>query len=173
MQPFISLDCIIVGRDDEMKTAEQIIDQYSDLVYRLALMKTGKKALADEVYQEVFLKYMKYRDKITDSEHEKAWFIRVTITSSKALFLSSWYKKTTSLEIDFPFQENTLASELYYRVMELPEKYRIVVYLHYYEGYSIKDIASLLHRKETTIKTQLKRGRSQLRLILEGDENYA
>lgn len=173
MQPFKGVASIISGRDDRMYTAEEIIHQYSDLVYRLALMKTGKKALAEDVYQEVFLKYMKYRNRLQDKEHEKAWFIRVTITTSKALFLSSWYKKTTALDMEIPFQENSQHSELYYRVMELPDKYRIVLYLHYYEGFAIKDIASLLHRKETTIKTQLKRGREQLRLCLEGDEAHA
>lgn len=156
-----------------MRSVEEIVERYSDLVYHLALMKTGRKLLADEVYQEVFLKYMKYRNRIHDEEHEKAWFIRVTITSSKAMFLSNWYKKTTSLDMDIPFQADEQMSELYYRVMELPDTYRVVLYLYYYEGYSIKDIATVLHRKETTIKTQLKRGRERLRFAIEGDENNA
>lgn len=152
-----------MSRDDD------IIAEYSDLVYRLALMKMGNKTLADDVFQEVFLKYMKYKNRLTSKEHEKAWFIRVTISTCKAHFLSSWRKHTVPMDYDIPF-ESTSNSELYYKVMALPDKYRIALYLFYYEGYAISDIAKLCKKKETTIKTHLKRGRELLRRECEGDD---
>lgn len=154
-----------------MRTIEEVIAQYSDMVYRLALIKTKHRHVADDVYQDVFLKYMKYKDKICDEEHEKAWLIRVTITTCKAYFISSWKRNMVPMEheIAFSTQEH---SELYYQVMELPEKYRIPLFLFYYEGYPIADIAKQLHRKETTIKTQLKRGRALLKEAMKGEDPF-
>lgn len=152
-----------------MEKEEDVISKYSDLVYRLALMKTGSRFVADDVYQEVFLKYMKYQNHIMNEEHEKAWFIRVTINTSKAYFLSSWFKKTVPMEQDFPFISTT-SGALYEQVMRLPSKYRTALYLFYYEGYSIKEISTICKKSENTIKTHLKRGREHLKATLEGVE---
>lgn len=154
-----------------MSIEEDAIQKYSDLVYRLALMKVQDRHIADDVFQDVFLKYMKYKDTFHDEAHEKAWIIKVTINTCKTYFLSNWKRKMTSMDQEIPVlrQEH---SELYYQVMELPDKYRLPLFLFYYEGYSIKEIATQLHRKETTIKTQLKRGRSLLKDAMKGDDPF-
>lgn len=154
-----------------MSYIEEVIEEYSDLVYHLAMIKMGNRATADDIYQEVFLKYMKYKDHITNKEHEKAWFIRTTTTTCKAAFLNSWRKRTVPMNYDIAFQTKE-SSALFYHVMELPEKYRTVLYLYYYEGYLIKDIARYQKRKETTIKTQLKRGRELLKASLKGEDPF-
>lgn len=154
-----------------MSIEEDVVQKYSDLVYRLALMKVQDRHIADDVFQDVFLKYMKYKDTLHDEEHEKAWMIKVTINTCKTYFLSSWKRKMTSMDQEIPVLRKE-HSELYYQVMELPDKYRLPLFLFYYEGYSIKEIAAQLHRKETTIKTQLKRGRSLLKDAMKGDDPF-
>lgn len=152
-----------------MGNEEDIVLKYADLVYRLALMKTGSRTIADDVFQDVFLKHMKYKDRIKNEEHEKAWFIRVTITTSKAYFLSSWFQKTVPMEQEVPFVSESEGT-LYAQVMKLSPNYRTALYLYYYEGYTIKEIAAICRKNENTIKTHLKRGKEQLKLNLEGVE---
>ena len=144
-----------------------ITEKYFDTVYRLALSQTQDTQRAEDVLQEVFLRYIK-TDKIFESdEHIKAWLIRVTINCSKSIFLSSWHKKTVPLTEDIPF-EMPEEEEVYTVVAKLPRKYRTVIHLFYYEDLSIKEIASYLKIKETTVKSQLHRAREMLREMLKG-----
>lgn len=146
----------------------EIINTYSDMVYKLALARTKNKYDADDVFQEVFIRYMKNRDKLVSPEHIKAWLIRVTVNCSSNIFSSSWFKKTVYFidTLSFETQEN---KEIYSSVMELPKKYRTVIHLFYYEDMSISEISKALDIKEGTIKSQLHRGRILLKSILEGE----
>ena len=148
---------------------EQIIKTYSDMVYRLAFARTGTKEDADEVYQEVFLRLLKKRPVFESQEHCKAWLLRVTINCSNTLLASLWKKRTVVLEEDLPFQEKE-SLELYEELSRLPQKYRDVIHLFYYEELSVADIAKILHRKESTVRTQLTRARTMLKEILEEEE---
>ena len=148
---------------------EQIIKTYSDMVYRLAFARTGTKEDADEVYQEVFLRLLKKRPVFESQEHCKAWLLRVTINCSNTLLASLWKKRTVVLEEDLPFQEKDNL-ELYEELSRLPQKYRDVIHLFYYEELSVADIAKILHRKESTVRTQLTRARTMLKEILEEEE---
>ncbi len=105
-----------------------------------------------------------------DDEHMKKWLIRVTANEAKNLCTSFWKRNVVPLEssgtdqpYDFPSPEN---SDLYDAVMKLPNKYKMVIHLYYYEDYSVKEIAEILQRKETTIQTQLMRARKQLKIKL-------
>lgn len=149
---------------------EQVIKTYSDMVYRLAFARTGTKEDADEVYQEVFLRLLKKRPVFENEEHCKAWLLRVTVNCSNTLLTSLWKKRTVELEEDLPFQEKE-SLELYRELSELPQKYRDVIHLFYYEELSVAEIANILHRKESTVRTQLTRARAMLREILE-EEGY-
>lgn len=146
----------------------QIIEKHGDMVLRLAYNQTKNKTEAEDVFQEVFMRLIKNYEKIQDAEHCKAWLIRTTINCSKSIFLSGYYKHTTELEYESG-KEDEHKSEVYYAVMALPKKYRSVVYLFYYEGYSIQEIASLLKKNENTIKTHLSRARDQLKTMLKGE----
>ena len=148
---------------------EQIINMYSDMVYRLAFARTGTKEDADEVYQEVFLRLLKKRQVFESQEHCKAWLLRVTINCSNTLISSLWKKRTVALEEDLPFREKE-SLELYEELSRLPQKYRDVIHLFYYEELPVADIAKILHRKESTVRTQLTRARTMLKEILEEEE---
>ena len=152
-------------------TDEEIIRAHFDMVYRLALSQTKSVANAEDVTQEVFLRFVENRRKLKSSEHIKAWLIRVTINCSKSVFLSSWFRKTVPLtdEITFDTPEK---SEVYYAVQSLPSKYRTVIHLFYYEDMSVKEIADCLSMKESTVKSHLFRGRELLKKELKGGYDF-
>lgn len=179
MQLFPCLISIISERGENMNTNSQgtreyasyVIEKYSDTVYRLALARTKNISDAEDVFQEVFIRYLKNHEKIEDENHLKAWLIRVTINYSTTLLTSSWFKRTVPLNEDLTFSTPE-KSQVYYATMDLPSKYRTVIYLFYYEDLSISEISKILNIKESTIKSQLCRGRDILRNVLKGDINY-
>ena len=151
----------------------RIIEKYFDTVYRLAFSQTQDKHKADDVLQEVFLRYIK-TDKVFESEeHIKAWLIRVTVNCCKSIYLSSWFKKTVPLteehNLIFEIPEQ---SDVYSAVAKLPQKYKAVIHLFYYEDLSVKQIAEYLKIKESTVKSQLHRGREMLKSMLKERSEY-
>ncbi len=152
-------------------SAEEIIKKYSDTVYRLAYSTCKNKDDADDIFQEVFLRYIKYKPSFRNEEHKKAWFIRVTLNCCKSLYSSAERKMSVPLE-DIKDSNETYDShyELLDLVKSLPFKYRAVIHLFYYEELSIKEIAKLTKQRESTIRTQLTRARKLLRERLEEDE---
>lgn len=149
---------------------ERIIRKYSKTVYRLAFARVGNSYDADEIYQEVFLRLIRKKPKFRDEEHEKAWLLKVTINCSKKFLGSAWNKKTMELTEDIPFQEPEYLN-LYHELKKLPEKYRMVIHLFYYEQLSTIQIAQLLRRKESTVRTQLTRARQLLKGMIK-EEDY-
>lgn len=151
------------------ETQNAVIKHYFNMVYKLALSQTKNVHYAEDVAQNVFLKYLQNSQKLTSSEHEKAWLIRVTINECKSFFTASWFKKTVpldeNLQLTFDSEEK---SDVYYATMKLPPKYRAVIHLFYYEDMSISEIAQTLKQKDSTIKTQLHRGREMLKEYLKG-----
>lgn len=146
----------------------KLVQKYSDMVLRLALTYLKNIFDAQDVCQNVFIKIFEQSKTFVDSEHEKAWIIRVTINASKDLMRSQWKKRFFSIdEVVLPIKdkENKEAVSL---VLELPVKYRSVIYLHYFENYSTSEIAKLLSRNEATIRTQLKRARELLKTKMIG-----
>lgn len=153
---------------------ETVIRFYSDMVYRLAFARTGTTYNADEIYQEVFLRYIKKQPLFDSEEHRKAWFIRVTINCSKTFWASSWMKRTipidTYIDSSVPF-ETEEESDLHEQLQKLSPKYREVVHLFYYEELSIEEISQILDRKQSTVRTQLTRARVLLKDILDQEVN--
>jgi RNA polymerase sigma-70 factor (ECF subfamily) len=151
----------------------KVISTYGDTVYKIAFSYCKSRADAEDIYQEVFMKYFQHVGQFESNTHEKAWLIRVTINCSKSFLRSSWHKRIIPLEDNqegFVFMEEN--NDLLNAVLELPVKYREVIHLYYYEGYSTKEISSILIRRETTIRTQLQRGRDILRLKLKEELSY-
>lgn len=148
-------------------TKEEIIKKHFNMVYRLALSQTKSKAHADDVTQDVFLRFLNKERSFESDEHIKAWLLRVTINCSRNIFASSWFKKCVPLteELTFDTEEK---SEIYFAVTELPSKYRTVIHLFYYEDLSVADIAKVLNMNESTVKSQLHRGRQLLKEKLKG-----
>ena len=154
---------------------EAVVREHGDDVLRAAMMQLGNRADAEDVVQETFLRYATSAPRFVSIEHEKAWLLRVAINLAKDMRKSVWNKNTQQLVPEqcgcIPFKEK--ATDVYDAVMTLPEKYRMVVHLFYYEGYSVREISDLTGLREPTIKTQLSRGRALLKDILEGAEAYA
>lgn len=137
------------------------------MVYRIALTRTGCIENAEDIFQDVFIKFSEKKPKFENEEHEKAWFIRVTINMTKNMNNSSWNKKIVTLDESITF-ETKEENEVFSVVCQLPQNYKTVIYLSYYEGYKVKEIASLMKTREGTVKTWLFRAREILREKLEG-----
>lgn len=145
--------------------AEAAVRTYADMVYRLACLNTNNKETAEDVFQTVFLKLVSHQESIISEEHLKAWLIRVTINQCKSVAATAWNRKRASYEdamlLEEP-EESEDFSDVYEAVRELPDKYRDVIHLFYYEQLTVKDIAGILDTKEATVKTWLSRGRKLL-----------
>ena len=146
-------------------------EKYFDTVYRLALSQTRNKDYADDILQDVFLRFIKTDTEFETEEHIKAWLIRVTVNCVKSMYTSSWFKRTTELseEIVFETEEH---GDVYYATQALPQKYRTVVHLFYFEDMSVAEIAKTLNSKESTVKSQLHRAREMLKEKLKGECDF-
>lgn len=149
------------------KNVKEVIEKYSDMVYRIALTRSGTIENAEDIFQEVFIKFSEKMPKFNNEEHEKAWFIRVTINLTKNMNKSAWNKKVITLDENITF-ENIEENNVFSVVSELPRNYKTVIYLSYYEGYKVKEIAKIMNKREGTIKTWLYRAREILKQKLEG-----
>ncbi len=145
----------------------KIIEKYADMVYRIALTRCGTVENAEDVFQDVFMKYSEKKPKFENSEHEKAWFIRVTINLTKNLKQSVWNKRVVNLDENMSFEKKE-EQDIFSSVCELPQNYRTVIYLLYYEGYKVKEISELMKKSEGTIKTWLFRAREILKEKIQG-----
>ena len=140
-----------------------LFHRYRDDVYRLAVSYTRSLTEAEDVCQTVFLKLLE-QDRITPGK-EKAWLMQVTANECRDLLRSSWWKRTVPLEQAFLIPK-TEADETIYLLQKLPPKYRVVLYLHYYEQYTTSEIAQLLKIPTGTVSTRLKRARDRLKTML-------
>ena len=158
---------------------KSVIEKYADTVRRLCFVYLKNREDTEDVFQTVFLKYACYIKSFKSSEHEKAWIIRVTINQCKDCLKNSFRKNTVSIEsIANPdglsqFRLTPESSSVIEAVQELPEKYRVPVYLFYIEGYSAVEIGKMLDKNVNTVYTSLKRGRDTLReKLLKGGGEY-
>lgn len=146
------------------------MEEYADTVRRICYSYLKNYHDTEDIFQNVFLKYIKTEPQFESRENEKAWFIRVTINACKDDLKSFFRKNTCSFqEIDEPYQEDRRFSGVREALLSLPEKYRLPLYLHYYEGYTAGEIGSILGKRENTIYTRLKRGREMLKKELGGE----
>lgn len=149
-----------------------LVTKYSDMVLRLALTYLRNMPDAQDICQEVFMKLYKKQVLFSDAEHEKAWIIRVTINACKDVMKSQWKKRFFPIdEIVLPIEDEE-SKEIVALVLELPIKYRSVIYLHYFENYSTAEVAGILGRNEATIRTQLKRARELIKNKITGGAAY-
>lgn len=149
------------------------MERCGDAVYRLALCRLGGRADAEDVYQEVFLRLLRDTTDFRDDEHLKAWLLRVTVNCCNDLCRSAWFRRTAPLEAApdaaAPAQDGN--DELWQAVRALPDDLRIVVWLHYVEGYGTDEIAPLVGCRPATVRTRLHRARKKLRIELEGNDD--
>lgn len=149
----------------------QAIERYGDTVRRLCMIHLKNEADTQDIFQMVFLKYLLHDRPFESREHEKAWFIRVTLNACKDLLKSFFHSRTVPLEelTNKAADLTDEAREVLNAVLALPQKERDVVYLHYYEGYTAPEISRLLGKNVNTIYTNLARARERLKELLGGE----
>ena len=159
-------------KKDKDISAETLVDMYSDMVYRLAFARSQNVHDAQDITQEVFLKYIRSGKKFNDEEHRKAWLIKVAVNAGNSFAKSAWNRHRADIsEAEAETEGLPEKSEVYYAVRELPEKYRVIVHLFYYEEISVKEIGRILGIGESAVKSRLFRAREMLREKL-GGENF-
>ena len=152
-------------KDQEEYT--KIVERYADMIFRIAYQNLFHTSDAQDVVQDVFLKLLRCENPcFQDEEHLKAWLIRVTVNQGLD-YRRSFFRRHTvpfgDLEIPYEPKEQAVMEELY----ELPSDYRNILYLYYYEEYTIKEIAEILGKKQNTVNSKLTRGRRRLKKLME------
>lgn len=178
MQPFDLPRCIIskeaerkIKLADKKMLFENAVEEYSDMVTGLCLLRLGNRQDAEDCYQNVFLKLYKKSGMLERSaEYIKAWLIRVTLNECKNHCRFRSRHETVPLEFVDTFYEDESDRHVIEQVMSMKEIYRDVIYLHYYCGYSVEELARLLKCSENTVKSRLRRGRDILRTGLGEEE---
>ena len=156
-----------------MKSEEEAgraVEQYADLVRRICMIHLQNYEDSEHIFQTVFLKYVLRSEPFDSQEHEKAWIIRVTVNACRDLLKSFFRSRTVSLDqlIERPQDMPEDHSDILEAVLELPARFRDVVYLHYYEGYTAPEIGRILKKNPNTVYTLLARARQLLKTKLEG-----
>lgn len=165
-------------RESRVEQVSEMINRNSDMVYRLAFSMVKSVQDAEDVHQEVFIRYIRTNPLFESREHERAWFIRVTTNLCKNLWKSAWRQKMVSMDSLEETQEgnayvqqslNEEEELLVETVKRLPFKYRVVVHLFYYEEMGLEEIAQALNLKSSNVRTRLTRARKMLREWLKED----
>ena len=153
--------------DNDRTTA--VLQKYSNLVFRICFIYLGSRPEVDDVFQEVFLKLFQKKISFASEDHEKAWIIRVTINQCKDVVKGFWWKRIDLVEnVELPLPDSG-EKEVLLGVLSLPQKYKDVVYLYYYQEYTVPQIAKFIQRSENTVYSQLHRARELIRQRLEGE----
>lgn len=155
----------------EREMADDVVARYGAMVYRLAYARLQNRHDADDIFQEVFLRYVRRGPVFASEEHGKAWFLRTTINCCKNFWMSAWRRRTTALTTETEavlVYDTEETAALAQALAELPVKYRTVLHLYYYEGLTAEEIGRLQRVPAGTVRMQLSRGRKLLREKLEG-----
>lgn len=148
---------------------EEIYNKHADMVMRICSLNLKNQQDAQDVLQDVFLKLFTSGKHFDSTEHEKAWLIRVAINKCKDYKKSFWKRNIKSIEyVDIPF-ESQMESDVIDAVLSLSPKYKNIIFLFYYQGYAVPEIAKILEQKESTIYSNLHRARKELKKKLGAD----
>ena len=149
---------------------EALIDTHTNTLYRTALAILGNPAEAEDAVQDTFLRYLETRPQLRDSEHEKAWLLRVIINACRSRLRAAKRHPLTELLASYP-AHGPEESAVVEAVLALPPRERTAVHLFYYEGYSTQEIAAHTGHRPGTVRSHLSRARVRLRGILEGEND--
>lgn len=153
------------------ETFERLARAYGDTIFRVALHALGNRYDAEDVCQSVLLKLYQSAPSFDSDDHAKHWLIRVTVNDCRKLLRAPWRTRSLPLEdYDGSVPEGDDHSDVLAAVLALAPKYRLCVYLYYYEEYSVREVAKALGAKESTVQTRLARAREALKRILSGEK---
>ena len=144
------------------------VSRYGSMVYRLAYAQTRSRCDADDIFQEVFLRYHRSAPNFETEVHRRAWLLKVAANCAKSFWANPWRRRTVSLEDIYTYTD-PVESAVDGALAQLPPKYRAVVHLFYYEGYDTEEIARILGRSPSTVRAQLTRARRKLKELLKED----
>lgn len=153
-------------REELNRQAEDILKNYGGSILRLAYTYLHNMSDAEEILQETLIRFLKTAPVLENGEHEKAWMLRVAANLSKNRIEYNRLRSTDELEESLIAEDREDLSFVWEAVRDLPDKFREVIHLYYYEGYKTAQIARILRRKEATVRSDLRRGREKLREIL-------
>lgn len=141
---------------------------YQDNLFAVAFNICQNAQDAEDVIQDTFVQYYTTKKEYENEQHIRAWLIRVAVNKAKNVTRAFWRRNRVSIEdyMETLVFETPESENLFETVMKLPEKYRIVIHLYYYEDYSINEIADILKLSESNVKTRLSRGRAMLKNVL-------
>lgn len=152
---------------DKNEFVVRALEKHADMVRRVCFMYTRNRDDVEDIFQDVFLQLCRYAERFDSEEHEKAWLIRVTINKCKDLHKSFFKSRVCPLDdIEIAFEDDT-ENVVMEEILALPQKFKDVLYLFYYEGYSVPEIAKLLGTKENTLYSHLRRAKTILKNKLE------
>ena len=154
------------NNNTKIEKAEKIVRQYADMIYRIALHNLKNPADADDIFQEVCMTLLTKDAPLNDDVHIKNWLIRVTINKCSNFRKSLWQSRIDSIDdhTELTAPETQFVME---ELSKLPTHYRNIIYLYYYEEYTVPEIAEMLSKSKNTINSQLQRARKKLKKILE------
>ena len=158
-----------------VRSVEDLFELYRDMIFRLAFVRAKSTADAEDIVQEVFVRYIRSKPEFESGEHQKAWLIRTAINCGNSFLTSVWRRTISPLEDSTGAPDPLLhtaetQTDVYRHVLALPEKQRTAIHLFYYEGYKIEEIARLMAAGESAVKTWLMRGRITLRETLDEED---
>ena len=153
------------------QSLHELAAMYQDNLFAAAFNICQNAQDAEDVIQDTFIKYHTTKKEFENEQHIRAWLIRVAINKAKNVTRTFWRRNKISIEdyMETLTFETPESADLFETVMQLPEKYRIVIHLYYYEDYAVSEIADILKLSESNVKTRLSRGRAMLRKELEGE----
>lgn len=152
--------------ENKIMTAEEIVREYSNLLFRIGMILLGNEQDAQDAIQDTFCRYIERKPLFQNKEHEKSWMIKVMVNRCRDMRrfqLRHPQIELTGMEKYCTLPEQSLVLQ---ELFKLPEKLKAVIYLHYIEGYKVWEIANMLHLSEQVVKKRLQRGREKLRLTL-------
>ena len=155
---------------------EDVVEKYTQMLYRVAVMKMKNVPDAEELVQETLLKLIKQikeGKRFESDEHLKAWLLRVEVNQGNTVLSSIWNNRTQGMDVttEQGYEDQYNLGSAYEYVKRLPEKYRIAIQLHYYEELKTEEIADVMNTKPATVRSYLLRGRQKLKSMMEA-ENY-
>jgi len=156
------------------KEFSEIYNRHVDTVYRVCFMFLKNQSDTEDAVQDTFIKLMNYKGEFESEEHEKAWLIRTASNHCRDMLRHFW-RKTVSLDVVQEFgddgDESFQIDDTLEKVLALPDKYKTVIYLYYYEGYKTQEIADMIGKPDATVRGYLRKGRELLKINLGGDNN--
>ncbi len=161
-----------------MHTQEEVIkayESYYNMVWKICLTQLGNEHDAYDAVQETFMRFIKCAKKLCGEEHKKAWLIRTAVNYCRDVMKSSWKKKRADMEgvcLGAVIADGSLGDEsreVINALMELPDKYRIILYLYYYEGYTLKEISHILKVNDSTLRSRFAAAKKMMKEYLENE----